>query len=260
MTWAKVDDRLAFHPKALTAGNAAMGLWVRALSWCVSLLNDGRVPVEMVAALGGSQADADALVRARLWHETIDGYEFHDWADWQWTREQVETKRAATAERVADWRASKRSGAPKRNAVTNATVLVPDTDTDTDKGKRSTSTPSPRGTRLPDDFTVDEQLLQYTLENAPSIDVKKELENFRDYWDSVAGAKGVKRDWRATWRTWVRRSHERAIERGWKPSSSTTKDTQSKLDSWLAARGVSRTEYELHKSETGWLESLREIK
>lgn len=258
MTWFKVDDALAFHRKSMKAGNAAMGLWVRAGSWCAQQLNDGRIPPEIVAALG-TQAEADALVRAELWHETMDGYEFHDWAEYQPTRESVLEKREKTAERVADWRSKKRAG----NAVTNDVVTLPPTRPDPTRKRESAARPpaaSKKGSRLPADFSVDEQLLQYTLENAPSIDVKKELENFRDYWDSVAGAKGVKLDWRATWRTWVRRSHERAIERGWKAPASGAKDTQSKLDSWLAARGVSRTEYELHKSETGWLESLREIK
>ena len=31
--WFKVDDNLALHPKVLGAGNAAMGMWVRAGSW-----------------------------------------------------------------------------------------------------------------------------------------------------------------------------------------------------------------------------------
>jgi uncharacterized protein YdaU (DUF1376 family) len=30
------------------------------------------------------------------------------------------------------------------------------------------------------------------------------FDGFRDYWVSVAGAKGVKADWTATWRNWVR--------------------------------------------------------
>jgi uncharacterized protein YdaU (DUF1376 family) len=34
-------------------------------------------------------------------------------------------------------------------------------------------------------------------------------ENFRDYWTSKAGRDAAKLDWRATWRTWVRREVER---------------------------------------------------
>lgn len=35
-----------------------------------------------------------------------------------------------------------------------------------------------------------------------------ELEKFRDYWAALPGQKGVKTDWPATWRNWVRRASE----------------------------------------------------
>lgn len=37
-----------------------------------------------------------------------------------------------------------------------------------------------------------------------------ELAKFRDYWASQPGQKGVKADWQATWRNWVRRAAESA--------------------------------------------------
>lgn len=39
--------------------------------------------------------------------------------------------------------------------------------------------------------------------------IDRMAEDFRDYWVSVAGAKGVKLDWSATWRTWVRNQRDR---------------------------------------------------
>ena len=38
------------------------------------------------------------------------------------------------------------------------------------------------------------------------FDINEEYEKFSDYWTAVAGAKGVKRDWLATWRNWCRNS------------------------------------------------------
>lgn len=35
-----------------------------------------------------------------------------------------------------------------------------------------------------------------------------ELAKFRDYWAALPGQKGVKTDWPATWRNWVRRAAE----------------------------------------------------
>ena len=45
------------------------------------------------------------------------------------------------------------------------------------------------------------------------LDEKLELEKFRDYWIAQPGQKGVKTDWDATWRNWVRRAAERGPPR-----------------------------------------------
>jgi hypothetical protein len=78
MTWFKVDDTLAFHHKALKAGNAALGLWVRAGSWSSQQLTDGYIP-EPVARQLGSEVQATRLVAAGLWLEADGGYQFHQW-------------------------------------------------------------------------------------------------------------------------------------------------------------------------------------
>ena len=108
MTWFKVDDNLAFHQKVLIAGNAAMGLWVRAGSWCGQQLSDGFVPDKVVSMLG-TPKEAAALVDCRLWDRVKGGYRFHQWEDHQPTRAEVEAKREADRQRKADWRASKSS-------------------------------------------------------------------------------------------------------------------------------------------------------
>lgn len=106
------------HVKAFRAGNKALGLWVRAGSWSMQQLTDGHIPTGVVQALGGDWDDAASLVNAGLWHAADDGYQFHDWAEYQPTRAQVEAERAKTRERVEKHRASKRSNTAG-NAVTN---------------------------------------------------------------------------------------------------------------------------------------------
>lgn len=105
MPWFKVDDQLAFHRKALMAGNAAMGLWVRAGSWCANQLNDGKVPDGVVPTLG-TRVQAKKLVEAGLWCKEADGFRFHDWPQWQPTKAEVEKRRAEGAERIRQWRAA----------------------------------------------------------------------------------------------------------------------------------------------------------
>jgi hypothetical protein len=98
MPWFKVDDTFAMHPKVLMAGNSAVGLWVRAGSWSMQQLTDGRVPT-LIARQFGSPADAKRLVDTGLWVEVDDGYEFHQWAERQPSRRHVEAERTAAAER-----------------------------------------------------------------------------------------------------------------------------------------------------------------
>lgn len=99
MPWFRVDDDLALHPKAIAAGNAALGLWVRAGAYAAQYLTEGRVPTGILAVLGGRPRDAAALVAAGLWEVTDDGWRFHQWEERQPTRAQVEADRKAAAER-----------------------------------------------------------------------------------------------------------------------------------------------------------------
>lgn len=40
----------------------------------------------------------------------------------------------------------------------------------------------------------------------PSADIDAEMKIFEDYWNAQPGQKGVKVDWHATWRNWIRRA------------------------------------------------------
>lgn len=109
MPWFRVDDNLAMHHKAIEAGNAALGLWVRAGSWSMQNLTDGLIPKNIVTLLG-TTALAKRLVDAGLWIEMTDAYLFHEWADRQPTKAHVVTERKAAAERKERWRRRRENG------------------------------------------------------------------------------------------------------------------------------------------------------
>jgi hypothetical protein len=100
MPWFKVDDDLSFHPKVTRAGNAAMGLWVRAGSWSARHLTDGFVPDDIVELLG-TPPQVAKLIKVRLWERVEGGYRFHEWNEngRQPTGESVRKRRAKEAER-----------------------------------------------------------------------------------------------------------------------------------------------------------------
>jgi hypothetical protein len=45
---------------------------------------------------------------------------------------------------------------------------------------------------------------EWAKQERPDLDVRQVAEQFKDYWIAQAGQKGVKLDWDATWRNWVR--------------------------------------------------------
>jgi hypothetical protein len=73
--------------------------------------------------------------------------------------------------------------------------------------KRATTAPD-RGTRIPDDFTLTDEMRNWGREKYPNVNGEEQTAAFIDYWKSVPGTKGRKVDWNATWRTWIRRAAE----------------------------------------------------
>ena len=49
-------------------------------------------------------------------------------------------------------------------------------------------------------------LIQQMQAECPGVDLESEHRKFIDYWIAQPGQKGVKTDWAATWRNWIRRS------------------------------------------------------
>lgn len=65
-----------------------------------------------------------------------------------------------------------------------------------------------RGTRLPRDWTLPDDWIREAIGIQPAWTAarcKQAADVFRDYWVAQPGQKGVKADWLATWRNWVRR-------------------------------------------------------
>lgn len=82
----------------------------------------------------------------------------------------------------------------------------PDTDIDKEIEANASTKKIPKGTRLPEDWHVPRPLGEWAVEEGMPADVvRREAAKFRDYWRAQPGQKGVKLDWPATWRNWVRK-------------------------------------------------------
>jgi hypothetical protein len=109
VTWFKVDDGFWSHPKTLALSPSAVALWVRAGSYCGKHLTDGYVAASILPMLQGTTDDADELIGAGLWKTAKKGYTFHDWEQYQDTREAVEKRRESWKERQRKHRKSELS-------------------------------------------------------------------------------------------------------------------------------------------------------
>jgi uncharacterized protein YdaU (DUF1376 family) len=84
---------------------------------------------------------------------------------------------------------------------TPATAIYTNTNTNTSIKERERA---PSGTRLPADWTLPDEWAAWALQERPDLIPSQTAQCFADYWHGVAGAKGRKADWLATWRNWVR--------------------------------------------------------
>ena len=73
-----------------------------------------------------------------------------------------------------------------------------ETETETKKEKKAL------GKRLASDFNFPLEWEQFCQQTRPELSPVKTFDQFKDYWIAQAGQKGVKLDWFATWRNWVR--------------------------------------------------------
>jgi uncharacterized protein YdaU (DUF1376 family) len=67
-----------------------------------------------------------------------------------------------------------------------------------------------RGSRLPTDFEVPDDWISFCQTERPDLHPHKIFDGFKDYW--VAAPKGVKLDWTATWRNWVRNQKTEKVQ------------------------------------------------
>ncbi len=68
-----------------------------------------------------------------------------------------------------------------------------------------------RGTRISGDWSLSETDRSFAKQEGFSDwEIQREAQKFRDYWTACAGSKGVKLDWAATWRQWIRNGADRA--------------------------------------------------
>lgn len=70
-----------------------------------------------------------------------------------------------------------------------------------------------RGSRLHPEFGMPDEWGEFCEKERPDLVPRKVFDGFRDYWIAKAGAQGVKLDWLATWRNWVRNQKQGLVNK-----------------------------------------------
>lgn len=114
-------------------------------------------------------------------------------------------KREADRNRQRKHRAEDRESQLSHDVTNVTNVAHTDTEAYTEAETIKARAKNGKATRIPEDFAVTDKHRAWAQENNfPSPDSL--IEQFRDYWTAKAGKEGVKADWDATFRYWIRNS------------------------------------------------------
>lgn len=105
VSWLRVDDRFASHPKMSQLSDKEFRVWVKLLCFCAAYQDPSVDQVALNEVPGLSSSMVTKFGTAGLLDIVGEAFEIHDW-------EKFQPKDATGAERQARWRA--------RNAVRNA--------------------------------------------------------------------------------------------------------------------------------------------
>ena len=70
--------------------------------------------------------------------------------------------------------------------------------------EKTTAAKNKRGVRLPPDWQPSDVLADWVKTTRPDLAIADSVDRFRDYWIAKPGEAGVKLDWDATFRNWIR--------------------------------------------------------
>lgn len=126
---------------------------------------------------------------------------------------------------------------PRAHAHAPAREQIPPSKPSPAKPKQSKTH---RGTRWPDAETpVPDDWKAWGREQRPDLDIDQVAECFVDHWVAKAGSAGVKLDWKATWRNWVRGERKNPVSATHTGPGSNTKNhrnTRSIFDDDYASK------------------------
>jgi hypothetical protein len=184
MAWAKLDDGFMTHPKALAAGKDGRALFIAGLLYAARELTDGAIsdtalPLIATAAEVRGKATAAKLVAVGLWETAGEGWQIHDYHDYNPSADAERSKRRARAE------AGRKGGQrpkqhPKQPPSKSPSKPEANTEANTEATSKRNGTPSPSPS------LGDLRPLGGIRENAPSTAPPKPVDKAEAVYEHIA--------------------------------------------------------------------------
>lgn len=226
MTDARMPETYLLDRRINRLTDSEFRAFVTATIWAVANRTDGTItPEDLPLIPRFAESASAALVDAGLWVTADAGWMIADFELTQTTSEQLAAAEQARA-KARDKKRRQRANdpavpppvprdVPRDNTGQDRTGLVVNSPVSPSVNGHlvAAASKTKRGTRIPENFTVTPEMAAWAREHTPLVDGRTATDAFRDYWKGKAGRDGLKLDWVATWRNWMRRDQEQAKNR-----------------------------------------------
>lgn len=128
MSWFRIEGRMPQHRKVAPLSDAAFRLHITAGAWSAEEGTDGLVPARVVGTLTGAPRGKalvsvlQELVSGGLWEQNDQGYQIHDYLQWNMSAADLAARREAKAH--AGKAGGKRSGEQRRSKPEAAASIL----------------------------------------------------------------------------------------------------------------------------------------
>jgi len=194
--WFRLYSEFAHDPKVQMLSEAMQRRYVMLLCLRCSEVLETLHETEIAFQLRLSTEELEQTKQLFISKNFIDKH----WNLLNWDKRQFVSD--SSTMRVAKHRNKKKQVSNADETLQKRPSNAIDTDTDTEQIQKRVN--NKRGSRLAQDWFLSKSMGDWATQERPDLDVRQVAEQFKDYWVAQAGQKGVKLDWDATWRNWVR--------------------------------------------------------
>ena len=194
--WFRLYSEFAHDPKIQMLSEAMQRRYVMLMCLRCSEVLETLHETEIAFQLRLSTEELEQTKQLFISKNFIDKH----WNLLNWDKRQFVSD--SSTMRVAKHRSKKKQVSNVVETLQKRPSNAIDTDTDTESDTKKVN--NKRGSRLAQDWFLSKSMGDWATQERPDLDVRQVAEQFKDYWVAQAGQKGVKLDWDATWRNWVR--------------------------------------------------------